>query len=245
MNQGLLPQDSQGFLPRTVAREGRFCHFGICGPSLNYHHAEALGTPGGQVPVSPCWTPSGLHMERRIGSPSWRGDIALGIPSILAHFEQPKRHPFGTPISTPRVVNWRPHISVPMKKKNGPREGQPQPGGGRARVTDTAAKGEGEAHRNAPGRPARPTRPRRTSTCTHARDPGVSSSDPQGEVSASTRNSPCASAESPVERRTVRENGRVSLRRLKLHGQNYTKCTQFGPCKKIVFHRLSFLKTEY
>ena len=37
----------------------------------------------------------------------------------------------------------------------------------------------------------------------------------------------------------------IHLRRLKLHGQNHTKCTQFGPCKKIVFHRLCFLKTEY
>ena len=37
----------------------------------------------------------------------------------------------------------------------------------------------------------------------------------------------------------------VKLRRLKLHGQNHTKCTQFGPCKKIVFHSLCFLKTEY
>ena len=35
------------------------------------------------------------------------------------------------------------------------------------------------------------------------------------------------------------------LRRLKLHGQNHTKCTQFGPCKTIVFDRLIFLKTEY
>ena len=35
------------------------------------------------------------------------------------------------------------------------------------------------------------------------------------------------------------------LRRLNLHGQNHTKCTQFGPCNKIVFHRLCFLKTEY
>ena len=35
------------------------------------------------------------------------------------------------------------------------------------------------------------------------------------------------------------------LRRLKLHGQNHTKCTQFGPCKKIVFHGRCFLKTEY
>ena len=35
------------------------------------------------------------------------------------------------------------------------------------------------------------------------------------------------------------------FRLLKLHGQNHTKCTQFGPCKKKVFHRLRFLKTEY
>ena len=40
----------------------------------------------------------------------------------------------------------------------------------------------------------------------------MASSDPQGAVSASTRNSPGALAESPVERRTVRETGRVSDR---------------------------------
>ena len=40
----------------------------------------------------------------------------------------------------------------------------------------------------------------------------MASSDPKGEVSASTRNSPSARAESPVERRTVRETGRVSDR---------------------------------
>ena len=56
------------------------------------------------------------------------------------------------------------------------------------------------------------TGPGRTSTRTHARDPGVVSSDPQGEVSASTRNSPGAPAESFIERRTVRETGRVSDR---------------------------------
>ena len=37
----------------------------------------------------------------------------------------------------------------------------------------------------------------------------------------------------------------ITLRRLKLHGQNHTKCTQFGPCKEKVFHRLCFSKTEY
>ena len=94
----------------------------------------------------------------------------------------------------------------------GPRKGQPQPGGGRAKQKDRAARGKGEVHQNAPGRPAVPTRPGRTSTRTHARNPGVASSDPQGEVSASTRNSPGALAESPVERRTVRETGGVSDR---------------------------------
>ena len=37
-----------------------------------------------------CWTPGGSHMEWRIGSPSRRGDIPLGVPRILAHFEHPK-----------------------------------------------------------------------------------------------------------------------------------------------------------
>ena len=43
-----------------------------------------------QVHGSLCWSPSGWHMEWRIRSPSGRGDIALGIPRILAPFEQPK-----------------------------------------------------------------------------------------------------------------------------------------------------------
>ena len=40
----------------------------------------------------------------------------------------------------------------------------------------------------------------------------MASSDPQGEMTASTRNSPGAPAESAVERRTVRETRRVSDR---------------------------------
>ena len=71
---------------------------------------------------------------------------------------------------------------------------------------------KGESHQNVPGWRARPSRPGRTSTRTHARDPGVASFDPQGEVSASTRNSPGAPAESPVKRWTVRDTGRVSDR---------------------------------
>ena len=89
---------------------------------------------------------------------------------------------------------------------------KPQPGGGRAKQKDKAAKGKGEAHQNAPGRPARPTRQGRPSTRTHARDPGVASPNLQREVSAFKRNSPGAPTESPVERRTARKTGRVSDR---------------------------------
>ena len=56
---------------------------------------------GSQVHGSLRWTPGESHMKWRIRSLSRRGDIPLGIPPILAHFEQPKRPPFGTPISPP------------------------------------------------------------------------------------------------------------------------------------------------
>ena len=65
---------------------------------------------------------------------------------------------------------------------------------------------------NAPGTPACPTRPRRARTRTHARDPGVASSDLKEAVSASTRNSPGAPAESPIKKWAVLETGRVSER---------------------------------
>ena len=69
-----------------------------------------------------------------------------------------------------------------------------------------------EAHQNAPRRPACPTGPRKASTRPHARQPVVASSDPKGEVSVSTRNSPGAPVDSPIERRTVPQTGRVSDR---------------------------------
>ena len=93
------------------------------------------------------------------------------------------------------------------KDQNG---GNPSPEGAKQSRKTRRQKEKVRRTKNAPGRPARPTRPRRASTRTHVRDPGVASSDPQGEVSASTRNSSGAPAESPVERRTVRETGRVS-----------------------------------
>ena len=104
-----------------------------------------------------------------------------------------------------------------QKKKEGERGGQQQDrkGATLARRGPSKAEGQsghrkGEAHQNAPGRPARPTRPRRACTHTHTRDPSVASSDPKEEVSASTQNSSGAPTESPVKGRTVRETRHVS-----------------------------------
>ena len=90
---------------------------------------------------------------------------------------------------------------------------QPQPGAGSAnRETNENSPGKGEAHQNASRRLTRPTRPRRASTGTHARDPGVASSDPKEEVSASTPKNPGAPADQVVERLTASEPGRTSDR---------------------------------
>ena len=89
VNQGLARLNCQGFLPWTVARDGRFCHSGICGPSLDHHHGEVQILED-HLHVSLRWTASRSHMEWRIRSPSQRGDMQLGIPPILAHCEQPK-----------------------------------------------------------------------------------------------------------------------------------------------------------
>ena len=39
----------------------------------------------------------------------------MGIISILAHFWVCQITLFGTPISAPHVVNWRPHIFKPIR----------------------------------------------------------------------------------------------------------------------------------
>ena len=104
-----------------------------------------------------------------------------------------------------------------------PRPRAPKAGGCRIKTKGNQnGQMKGEAHQNAPRRQARPTRPGRPDgrNHTHARaDPGVVSSDPQVEVSASARNSPGAPADNPVERRKVRETGRVSHR---VHGRKTT-----------------------
>ena len=59
------------------------------------------------------------------------------------------------------------------RANKGPTKGQLQPEGGRANQKERAARGEGEAHQNAPGRPTRQTRPGRTSTRTHTHTHGT------------------------------------------------------------------------
>ena len=99
------------------------------------------------------------------------------------------------------------------KRSNNHKQGNPSPEGAEQRMrAPRLATGNGEAHQNAPGRPARATRPRGARTRTHAQDLGVASSDPKWAVSASTQNSPGAPAESPVESRKLPETGRVSDR---------------------------------
>ena len=53
---------------------GQFCHFGICGPNWDCHHAEWHGD---------LWEPRAWESQLdswRIRSPSRRGDILLGVP---------------------------------------------------------------------------------------------------------------------------------------------------------------------
>ena len=63
--------------------------------------------------------------------------------------------------------------------------------------------------------------PNPTTKSTHVRDPGVGSSDPKQEVSASGRNSSGAPAESPLERQTVQKTIQKSL----------LGCAHGGACK--------------
>ena len=71
---------------------------------------DAIGivtTPSGmeifesQGHASLCWTPGGLHMEWRIRSPSWRGDILLEAPPNFGSFRAAKMTPFWDPNFTP------------------------------------------------------------------------------------------------------------------------------------------------
>ena len=95
---------------------GRFCHFGNCGPNLDCHHAEWHGD---------LWKPRAW--ESLLDSPlncvrDGRSDLQAGVE--IYHWEYPgfwlilssQNDPLlGPLISPPRVVHWRPHISMPIR----------------------------------------------------------------------------------------------------------------------------------
>ena len=68
----------------------QFCHFGICGPNGDCHHAEWHGDLWEPRAERLCWTPDRSRMEWQIRSPSRRGDILLGAPPNFGSFRQPK-----------------------------------------------------------------------------------------------------------------------------------------------------------
>ena len=77
MNQGLARRDRQGVLPWTVARDGRFCHFGSCGPSLDCHHADWHGDlwepKAWESPLDSRWIACGTAGPT--SKPAWRYTI--------------------------------------------------------------------------------------------------------------------------------------------------------------------------
>ena len=91
---------------------GQFCHFGICGPNWDRHHAEWRGDP---------WEPSAWEsqldsrlivygMADLISEPAWRYTIGSTLNS--GSFRAAEMTPFWDPNFTPPVVNWRPHFSL-------------------------------------------------------------------------------------------------------------------------------------
>ena len=77
VNQGLVRQDRQGFLPWTVARDDRFCHFCNCGPNLDGHYAKWHGDlwepRAWESPLDSWWMACG--MADLTSKPAWRYTI--------------------------------------------------------------------------------------------------------------------------------------------------------------------------
>ena len=96
---------------------GRFCHFGNCGPYLDCHHAEWHGDlrkPSAWEPLLDSWWIA-YGMADPICEPVWRYTIegSPGFWLILSSQNDPLLGPQFHP--PPRVVNWRPHISMPRR----------------------------------------------------------------------------------------------------------------------------------
>ena len=104
MNQGLALQDSQGFLPRSVARDGQSCHFGIRGPSLDRDHAEAHEDPSEpstcELRLDSQWIAYGTGNP--LSKPAWR--YVIGDTPNFGSFWAAKMTPFWDPNFKPPCV---------------------------------------------------------------------------------------------------------------------------------------------
>ena len=94
-----------------------FAILAFVGPSLVHHHvARPMESLESQVHVSLSLDSEvDSHMEWQIRSPSWRGDIQLGVTPDFGSFRSSQNDPpFWDPsLAPPCVVSWRPHISLP------------------------------------------------------------------------------------------------------------------------------------
>ena len=93
---------------------GQFCHFGICGPDWDCHHAGWRGDL--RVPrawkclLDSRWIAYG--MADPISKPAWRYTIG-STPKFWLISSSQNDPLLGPQFHPPRVVNWRPHISMP------------------------------------------------------------------------------------------------------------------------------------
>ena len=89
---------------------GQFCHFGICGPNWDCHHARWHGNL--QKPRAWESLLDVYGMAESISEPALRYTIG-GTPEFWLISGSQNVPLLGPQLHHPRVVNWRPHFSMP------------------------------------------------------------------------------------------------------------------------------------
>ena len=95
---------------------GQFCHFGICGPSWDCYHGEWYV----DLWVQSAWDSTldsrwiAYGMTDSISILAWRYTIG-STPKFWLISSSQNDPLLGPEFHPPRVVNWRPHISMPMR----------------------------------------------------------------------------------------------------------------------------------
>ena len=95
---------------------GQFCHFGTCGYNFSFPPCHG---PWRSLGPKYLWAHIGLPLSptRNVESrlQAIMEEYPWGYFQFWLIFEYAKTPLFGTPISAPHVVHWRPHIFMPMK----------------------------------------------------------------------------------------------------------------------------------